>query len=104
MASELKRVVERIEECFPFKEMPTVTWINIDGLHDIDVINRVGNVFDLPKLWNSKKFKELREKYNNCSQCNYLCYIAYSLHGSPYGNLLIAKDHWKNAKVFFSKN
>lgn len=66
--------------------------------------NYIGNVFDLPKLWNSKKFKQLREEYNNCSQCNYLCYIAYSLHGSPYGNLLIAKDHWKNAKIFFSKD
>jgi MoaA/NifB/PqqE/SkfB family radical SAM enzyme len=66
--------------------------------------NFVGTVFDLPELWKNEKFKQLRKKYKNCSQCNYLCYIAYSLHGSPYGNLLIAKDHWKNAKVFFSNN
>ena len=65
--------------------------------------NHVGTIFDLPQLWNSKKFKSLRETYNNCSQCNYLCYIAYSLHGSPYGNLSIIKNHWKNAKVFFLK-
>jgi MoaA/NifB/PqqE/SkfB family radical SAM enzyme len=64
--------------------------------------NYVGTIFDLPKMWNSKKFSSLRETYNNCSQCSYLCYIAYSLHGSPYGNLLIVKDHWKNANILLS--
>lgn len=28
-----------IEECFPFKEKPTITWINIDGLHQVDIIH-----------------------------------------------------------------
>jgi MoaA/NifB/PqqE/SkfB family radical SAM enzyme len=71
----------------------------IGGCHNQ---NFVGTVFDLPKMWNSKKFSSLRETYNSCSQCSYLCYIAYSLHGSPYGNLLIVKDHWKNANMFLS--
>ena len=31
-----ERVVEKVEECFPFKEMPTITWINVDGLHNIE--------------------------------------------------------------------
>jgi magnesium transporter len=42
--------VKRIEECFPFKEKPTVSWINIDGLHQIDVIERIGNYFGLHPL------------------------------------------------------
>jgi magnesium transporter len=29
-----EREVETIEECFPFKDKPTVSWINIDGLHE----------------------------------------------------------------------
>ena len=37
-----EREVERVEECFPFKEMPTVTWINIDGLHSIETIEKIG--------------------------------------------------------------
>jgi Mg2+ and Co2+ transporter CorA len=40
----------RIEECFPFKETATVTWINIDGLHDVELIKRLGKQFELHPL------------------------------------------------------
>ena len=43
-------VVKTVEECFPFKDSPTVTWINIDGLHDTDVIKNIGNHFGLHSL------------------------------------------------------
>lgn len=39
-----------VEECFPFKETPTVTWINIDGIHDVNIIERIGTHFDLHPL------------------------------------------------------
>jgi magnesium transporter len=42
--------VETVEECFPFKDKPTVTWINIDGLHDIQVIEKIGQYFNLHPL------------------------------------------------------
>ena len=35
--------VERVEECFPFKDKPTVTWINVDGVHQVDIIEKIGN-------------------------------------------------------------
>jgi len=38
------------EECFPFKETPTVTWINIDGLHRLDLIEALGTHFGLHPL------------------------------------------------------
>jgi magnesium transporter len=44
------REIENIEECFPFKETPTVTWINIDGLHQVDIIEQIGNHFELHPL------------------------------------------------------
>ena len=31
-----------IEECFPFKDKPTVTWINIDGIHQTDILEKIG--------------------------------------------------------------
>ena len=65
--------------------------------------NFAGSVFDLPEIWHSKKFDMLRKTYNECTQCAYLCYIFYSLHGSPYGNLMLAKDQWKNAKFLFER-
>lgn len=39
-----------IEECFPFKETPTVTWINIDGIHEVSIIEKLGDRFDLHPL------------------------------------------------------
>ncbi len=39
-----------IEECFPFKDKPTVTWINIDGLHEVDIIDKLGQHFGLHPL------------------------------------------------------
>lgn len=39
-----------IEECFPFKDLPTVTWVNIDGLHDIQVMEKIGKHFNLHPL------------------------------------------------------
>ena len=38
------------EECFPFKEKPTVTWINIDGLHQVNIIEKIGKCFDIHPL------------------------------------------------------
>ena len=45
-----ERVVEAIEECFPFKETPTVTWINIDGLNSVETIEKIGKHFELHPL------------------------------------------------------
>ncbi len=70
----------------------------IAGCH---VHNIAASVFDLPEIWKSGKFDELRKMYKRCSQCTYLCYIFYSLHGSPYGNLLLAKDQWRNSQILF---
>mgnify|MGYP002395753503 CR=1 FL=1 len=66
--------------------------------------NPVASIFDLPKVWNSLKFNTLRRTYSKCTQCTYLCYIFYSLHGSVFGNFQIAQEQWKNAKLLLSKN
>jgi len=39
-----------IEECFELRDTPTVTWINIDGIHDIDIISKIGSHFNLHPL------------------------------------------------------
>lgn len=45
-----EKEVKTVEECFPFKEKPTVTWINIDGLHQVDIIEKLGKHFDVHPL------------------------------------------------------
>lgn len=39
-----------IEECFPFKNTPTVSWINIDGIHDVDIAKKIGANFGIHPL------------------------------------------------------
>ena len=39
-----------VDECFPYKDKSTVTWINIDGIHQIDVVETIGKHFDLHPL------------------------------------------------------
>lgn len=39
-----------IEETFPFKDKPTVTWVNIDGLHEAEIIEKLGSYFGLHPL------------------------------------------------------
>jgi len=45
-----EKEVEDIVQCFPFKDTPTVTWINIDGLHQVDIIEKLGKHFSLHPL------------------------------------------------------
>jgi magnesium transporter len=45
-----KKEVEKIEECFPFKDKPTVTWINVDGLQEIKIVEKIGTHFGIHPL------------------------------------------------------
>ena len=41
---------ETVEVCFPFRDSNTVTWINIDGLHDVGIIEKLGSCYNLHPL------------------------------------------------------
>jgi MoaA/NifB/PqqE/SkfB family radical SAM enzyme len=72
----------------------------VAGCH---VHDPTATIFDLPKVWNSQEFDALRKTYSICNQCTYICYIFYSLHGSVLGNLQIAQEQWKNARLLLRK-
>jgi magnesium transporter len=42
--------VKTIDECFPIKDKPITTWINIDGVHQLDNIEKIGNQFKIHPL------------------------------------------------------
>jgi magnesium transporter len=42
--------IETVEECFPFKDKPTVTWINVDGIHQVEILELLGECFGLHPL------------------------------------------------------
>ncbi len=45
-----EKQVPRAEQCADFKKTPTVTWINVDGIHEVEVIRKLGNDFGLHSL------------------------------------------------------
>jgi magnesium transporter len=49
-AEFLERVVEDIGSCFPLKDKPMVTWLNINGLHDVRTMETIGNAFGIHPL------------------------------------------------------
>ncbi len=42
--------IKTIDQCFPFKDKSTVTWINIEGLHQSEIIQSLGDCFGLHPL------------------------------------------------------
>jgi magnesium transporter len=45
-----EKETKAVQECLPFKDKPTVTWINIDGVHQLEIIEKVGKHFHLHPL------------------------------------------------------
>ncbi len=45
-----EKEVASIEECFPYKDTPSVSWINVDGIHDTEIIEKLGQRFELHPL------------------------------------------------------
>ena len=41
---------KRIEDTFPLRDSPTTTWIDIEGLHDVDLLKKFGGHFGLHPL------------------------------------------------------
>jgi magnesium transporter len=45
-----EKEVKDIEEFFPYKDTPSISWINIDGVHQVEVIEKLGAHFVLHPL------------------------------------------------------
>jgi magnesium transporter len=45
-----ERVVAEITECRAFRDTPTVTWINVAGIHDISILQQLGECFEIHPL------------------------------------------------------
>jgi magnesium transporter len=70
---------ESVEECFPFKDTPTVTWMNVIGLHDVALIEKLGTHFDLhPLLMEDIVSVNQRPKYEDFG--SYLFVVMRMLH------------------------
>ncbi|MCK8603204.1 hypothetical protein [Desulfoferrobacter suflitae] len=48
--SSQEKQVKTVEECFSLEDARTIKWINVDGVHEIDVIAKIGNHYNLHPL------------------------------------------------------
>jgi magnesium transporter len=46
----VEKKIDRIEDLRKFCDTPNVTWINVEGLHDVELIERLGEMFGLHRL------------------------------------------------------
>ena len=46
----LEKDVSKVEECFLFRDKATVTWINVNGLHEVNIVEELGTHFGLHPL------------------------------------------------------
>jgi magnesium transporter len=76
-----EKELEAPEECVPFRDRPTVTWINVEGLHKVDVIEKIGKVFDLhPLILEDITNTNQRPKLEEYSNCLYVVIQMFSHH------------------------
>ena len=65
-----EKEVDGIEECFPYRDKSTVTWINVDGIHQVEVIDKLGECFGLhPLLLEDILNTEQRPKAEDFGNC-----------------------------------
>jgi len=77
-----EKEVETAEECFPFKDTPTVTWINIDGIHEVEVIEKIGRHFNIhPLILEDIVHTGQRPKMEDFEDCIFLIYKIVTYKG-----------------------
>ncbi len=42
--------IKAVDECLTFKDKPTVIWINVDGIHEVEILEELGDCFGLHPL------------------------------------------------------
>ena len=45
-----EKEIKNVEDAFPYKDAPFISWINIDGVHQVDIIEKLGTHFVLHPL------------------------------------------------------
>ena len=45
-----EKKVDRVQDLARYRDTPSVTWINVEGLHDVELIEQLGEMFGLHRL------------------------------------------------------
>lgn len=95
-----------IDDSFQYKDKPSVTWINIDGLHDVDIIARIGNEFNLhPLIMEDILHTDQRPKIDDFE--NYLFIVTRMLYYDNKEHKIVSEQFslilWQNTVISFQE-
>jgi magnesium transporter len=80
----VEKDVANVEDCFPFRDSPTVTWINVDGLHEVGLIERLGAHYNLhPLILEDILNTAERPKLEDYGDCLFLVLKVFVRDGQP---------------------
>ena len=75
-----EKICKDTEEVFEYKDKKSVTWINIDGLHDVETIGKIGEFFNLhPLLIEDVLNTKHRPKLEEYEECLFLTFKALNV-------------------------
>lgn len=65
-----EKTIDSVKDLLPYKNTKSVTWINIDGLHDLNLLEEIGAEFELENFILSNVLdvnsRPMVHEYNNC--------------------------------------
>jgi magnesium transporter len=76
--------IDSIDALLPYRDKDTVTWVNIEGLRDIDIVESVGRMFNIhPLVLEDILNTHQRPKFEEYDNCLYIVLKALSLEADP---------------------
>ncbi len=82
-----EKELSAIEECFVFKGKPTVTWINVEGVHQPDIMQKLGDCYGFhPLVLEDILNTDQRPKIEDYA--DYLYIVLKMLHPANHGNAM----------------
>ena len=83
--------LQNIEECFALKDRPSVTWINLEGVHDTALIEKLGACFQIhPLTMEDILNTDQRPKYDDME--NYVYMVLKMLQYNDKGADIVAEQ------------
>jgi len=83
-----ERQVQTLEECILFRESPSVTWINVDATHQVEIVQKLGDCFGIhPLIQEDILNTEQRPKLEDFGDYLYVVLKMLSANGNGDGML-----------------
>jgi magnesium transporter len=80
-----------VEECFPFKESPTVSWINVSGIHRTEIVQKIGDTYGLHPL-TLEDIVNTDQRPKTEDYGNYIFVVLKMLYLNDKGSLIVAEQ------------